>query len=306
MLCHAKVSQGQLNAGRAQAGMCISCHTAQPAGGKWHWQHGHGENRALDQGKPDKVDTATLKEKLRTLEIENRRLTELLAQRQPPASKKVPTWVWEPSPGKALRLFHGNNRTYYLIADENHTYLGALNNQDGKQLWRTVLAGKLPISSQEGEWSLEESRAGKELVLTRTGKSARVRYSFDNNGKLLREAPILSTIPHIDRLFKTAEPSGEAAGPKGFAVKLLGSEELPKNSKVKIFALQHASAADVSRILKDLFPEKDATSPRITADERGNSLLVRGRAKELEAVAEIIRRLEVSSRTRMKRTEGER
>jgi len=74
--------------------------------------------------------------------------------------------------------------------------------------------------------------------------------------------------------------------------------------EVKFFSLQYARAVDVSRILKDLFPEDEARNPRISADERSNSLIIRGTAKDREALEAIIERLEKSSADAIKKGES--
>jgi beta-lactamase regulating signal transducer with metallopeptidase domain len=74
---------------------------------------------------------------------------------------------------------------------------------------------------------------------------------------------------------------------------------------VKIYPLQHARAAAVSRILKALFADKEGKSLHFTVDETTNLLLVRGSAADQEAVAAIVERLEASSRAKANQAQGQ-
>jgi beta-lactamase regulating signal transducer with metallopeptidase domain len=78
-----------------------------------------------------------------------------------------------------------------------------------------------------------------------------------------------------------------------------------QDREVKFFSLKYARAMDVSRILKDLFPEDEARNPRISADERSNSLIIRGTAKDRDAIEAIVERLEQSSADAIKKGESE-
>jgi beta-lactamase regulating signal transducer with metallopeptidase domain len=78
-----------------------------------------------------------------------------------------------------------------------------------------------------------------------------------------------------------------------------------QDREVKFFSLKYARAVDVSRILKDLFPEDEARNPRISADERSNSLIIRGTAKDRDAIEAIVERLEQSSADAIKKGESE-
>jgi hypothetical protein len=261
----------------------------------------------------DNKPEAALAERLKELQAENARLKEILRGRRQTAANTVSTWVWELGPGKSMRLFQTGKRTYYLIADDNHTYLGASSNETGESLWRTLFAEKLPVAGTAGAWSLQDQ--AQEIVLTWSRKVGSVAYTFDRKRGLLvrREAtsnpggkaaaprgpsesapPVLSDVPYLKQLFsppKTPKASKDAP------------PTLPGEGEVKMFTLRHVRAAEVGRILKELFPKNTERDLRITAHERTNSLLVRGHRMDLEVIERIITRLELSSTARMKENE---
>ncbi len=69
----------------------------------------------------------------------------------------------------------------------------------------------------------------------------------------------------------------------------------PPKMELKIFALRNADAADMMRVLTELFQGRDGRTQmhmRITADPRTNSVLVHTRTDLLEAIEAVVARLE--------------
>jgi type II secretory pathway component GspD/PulD (secretin) len=62
--------------------------------------------------------------------------------------------------------------------------------------------------------------------------------------------------------------------------------------EVRIFALKHADAAGMAKMLKQLLQGPDAKTLSIAADDRTNSVVVRGGSEQLEVIEAIISRLE--------------
>lgn len=69
----------------------------------------------------------------------------------------------------------------------------------------------------------------------------------------------------------------------------------PKGDEVNIFALKHADAGSMAKMLKQLLQGPDSRSLSIAVDDRTNSLVVRGGREQLEVIEAIIARLEEKS-----------
>lgn len=351
---------------------CMTCHTQQGLVGKGNWKHSY-EGKAEPDRKWTHSYGGAAGEKgmadyhrIAALELENQQLGEALVavgaalgRVTTPAnverSKGAPTWAWEPIPGKSIRFFQGNGRTYYLKADKNHTYLSSLSDVNGKLIWRSAFGESVPVSDPRGRWTLEEAADGKEITLTWSGDGlGSARYTFDKNtGRVVRrevvtdpprpvrEAPQAKGMAaefreaalevakerklKAEEGFKQLLKEINASGPNDRQItqqeldaakaKLREAEAKLKeaelavqhdakstrklapaaNIEVKVFTLRYAKAPEVSRSLKDLFPEKDGWSLRITANEGTNSLLVRGTEKDLKAANKVIELLEKMS-----------
>ncbi len=97
--------------------------------------------------------------------------------------------------------------------------------------------------------------------------------------------------------------TNDYAPPKKTEAKGQNTPYWTQEREVKFFSLHSARAVDVSRILKDLFPEEEARNPRIAADERSNSLIIRGTAKDRESIEAIVERLERAAAEQSKKEE---
>jgi type II secretory pathway component GspD/PulD (secretin) len=85
---------------------------------------------------------------------------------------------------------------------------------------------------------------------------------------------------YLDELYRLAE--GEKA-------RLLENE---RHRGWKVVRLLHAKAAEVSRVLNELLSRNEGKGLRLAADERTNCILLQGRATEVDAMEEILRRLD--------------
>jgi type II secretory pathway component GspD/PulD (secretin) len=68
--------------------------------------------------------------------------------------------------------------------------------------------------------------------------------------------------------------------------------EIERQGGWKVVRLLNAKAAEVSRILNELFSKNEERGLRLAADERTNCILLQGRAPDVEAMEDILRRLD--------------
>ncbi len=123
-----------------------------------------------------------LRARLKVMEAELQRLNKLLEQRNTPApaGPKGGASDWTGA------FFKGNGRAYWLASHEKGGALIALNGADGRVIWSHQFGGPIP-AAVAGDWTLEEPKDVKQVVLTWHGKDGRLnKYAFDtNSGKLL-------------------------------------------------------------------------------------------------------------------------
>jgi hypothetical protein len=81
----------------------------------------------------------------------------------------------------------GLGRTYILTGAERGAYLTALN-KDGRQIWLSQFPAPRPIRGEGIEWTIEEPKDRKEVILTWRRPNESIKFRFDtNSGQLLAE-----------------------------------------------------------------------------------------------------------------------
>jgi beta-lactamase regulating signal transducer with metallopeptidase domain len=219
----------------------------------------------------DKLDVAAIEVQIKKLEDEIRRLHKMLADRKAATSPK---------------------------SDPNST---------GKNDWKDEKRKSVDEAlDYKAKVEAEYRRLAdlfKQGVINKEQLDA-ARASVDKAMAILKqlEAKAPDTKPATNDYFppKKTEPKSPN-NPSTTPTPPTGNQE----REVTFFSLQFGRAKDVARMLKDLFPEDEASNPRITGDERSNSLIIRGTAKDRDTIEGIVNRLEKSAAEKLKKEESE-
>jgi beta-lactamase regulating signal transducer with metallopeptidase domain len=136
----------------------------------------------------------TLAARLEKLEAEIHRLSQLIEQTQKRGPQPPPV-PFQPPRDATARVYSafspfdateplvimGRGRTYILAGAEKGAHLSALNNRDGRQIWRSQIPAPLPIRGAGVAWTLEEPSHKKQVILTWSRPNESVRFVFDTN-----------------------------------------------------------------------------------------------------------------------------